>query len=182
MKLALAFLLILALAIFPACTQPAEVPPESSPPLTTTQEETETPSVSEPTPTNSAEEEAETPPPATTEESITEEDIEAARQVVFTYWEAFNNYDIDGVLAFLEESWREDRADDIASEIGQMKGANMTMGVEEEAEPEVTTDGTIVIKMLIDIPIMIMPDRHYIYYLKEIDGEWKIYYAEEVEG
>jgi hypothetical protein len=180
MKLALACLLILALAILPACTQPAEVPPDITPP-TPTQEETETPSLSEPTPTNPTEEEAETPPSATNEESITEEDIEAARQVVFAYWEAFNNYDVDGVLAFLEESWQEDSADDIASEIDQMKGANMTMGVEEEAEPTVTTDGTIVIKMLIDIPIMIMPDRHYSYYLKKIDGEWKIYYAEEVE-
>ena len=108
------------------------------------------------------------------------EDIEAARQVVFAYWEAFNSYDLEGVLAFLEESWREERTESIASEISQMEMADMTMGVEEEAEPEVT-DGTIAIKMFIDIPVIFMPDRHYIYYLKNIEGEWKIYLAEEVE-
>ena len=171
MKLILACLLALALVAVAACTPTAEAPPETSLPPTTP--ETQTPPTTPPptTPT----EEAETPPA-----TITPEDIEAARQVVFAYWEAFNSYDLEGVLAFLEESWREERTESIASEISQMEMADMTMGVEEEAEPEVT-DGTIAIKMFIAIPVIFMPDRHYIYYLKNIEGEWKIYLAEEVE-
>jgi hypothetical protein len=174
MRLTLACLLVLFLIAGAACTQVAETPPETS--LPTTQASPTTPPV-----TTTPAQAEETTPPAT-EEAITTADIEAARQVVFAYWEAFNNYDVDGVLALLEDSWREERADEIASEIGQMEGAGMTMGVEEEAEPEVTAAGTIVIKMLIDIPVPIMPDRHYIYHLKKIDGEWKICSAEEVKG
>jgi hypothetical protein len=175
MRLTFAFLLVLALIAGAACTQAAETPPETTPPTTPiTQAPTTTPA---PTTTVPAEE---TTPPAT-EEPITGTDIEAARQVVFAYWEAYNSYDVDGALALLEDSWQEERADDIASEIDQMESAKMTMGVEEEAEPEVT-EGTIAIKMFIDIPVVFMPDRHYIYYVKKIDGEWKIYSAEEVES
>jgi pyruvate/2-oxoglutarate dehydrogenase complex dihydrolipoamide acyltransferase (E2) component len=176
MRLTLALLLVLALIAGAACTQAAQTPPETSPP--TTAPPTQAPTTTPPPATTAPA--TETAPPAAGE-AITPEGIEAARQVVFAYWEAYNSYDVDGVLALLEDSWREERADDIASEIGQMEGAKITLGVEEEAEPEVT-EGTIAIKMFIDIPIVFMPDRHYIYYLKKIDGEWKIYSAEEVEG
>jgi len=162
MKLTLACLLVLALVAGAACTQVTEAPPETDLSPTTPPPATTTPAQAE-----------ETTPPAT----ITEEDIEAARQVVFAYWEAFNSYDVDGVLAFLEESWREDRADDIAGEIGQMEMFGVTLEVEEEAEPAIT-DETVGIKMLVKTPL---GAKHYIYYLKEIDGEWKIYFAEEVE-
>jgi len=170
MKLTLACLLVLALIAGAACTQVAEAPPETDlPPVA---QEDETPLTSTPTP--EATEGEKTQPPT----AITEEDIEAARQVVFAYWEAFNSYDVDGVLAFLEESWREDRADNIAGEIGQMEMFGVTLEVEEEAEPAIT-DETVGIKMLVKTPL---GAKHYIYYLKEIDGEWKIYFAEEVEG
>lgn len=170
MKLTLAFLLILALVIFPACTQVPEAPPDSTPPPDTTHEEAEVPPPTE-------------PPPATTEEeappAITEEDVEAARQVVFAYLEALNSYDVEGTLAFLEESWREERAESITSEIGQMETLGITLGVEEEAEPVITPEGTIQIKIKLDIPVPIMPDRHVTYHLTKINDEWKIYFVEE---
>jgi len=172
MKLTLACLLVLALVAGAACTQTVEAPPETNLSPATTPAAQALPTTPPPATTNQEQEEA--PPPA----AITEEDIEAARQVVFAYWEAFNSYDLDGVLAFLEESWREDRADDIASEIGQMEMFGVTLEVEEEAEPAIT-DETVGIKMLVKTPL---GARHYIYYLKKIDGEWKIYFAEEVEG
>lgn len=168
MRLMLACLLVLALVAGAACTQVAEAPPETSLPPATT------PEASTPPPTTPAQTEETTPPAATNEE-----DIEAARQVVFAYWEAFNSYDVDGVLALLEESWREERADEIASEIGQMKAFGITLGVEEEAEPAVTDDEMVAIKMFIDVPIIGQKDRHYTYYLKDIEGEWKICSAEE---
>jgi hypothetical protein len=169
MRLTLACLLVLALIAGAACTQVAETPPETTPPTTPiAQAPTTTPP---PTTPSQAEE---TTPPAT-EEAITGADIEAARQVVFAYWEAFNNYDVDGVLALLEDSWREERADDITSEINQMETFGITLNAEEEAEPEVT-DGTVAIKMKIATPL---GDRHYTYHLKKIDGDWKIYSAEE---
>jgi hypothetical protein len=172
MRLTLACLLVLALIAGAACTPVAETPPETSPP--TTAPPTQAPPTTPPPATTPAQVE-ETIPPAT-EEAVTPEDIEAARQVVFAYWEAYNSYDVDGVLALLEDSWREERADEIAGEIGQMKMFGVTLEVEEEAEPAIT-DETVGIEMLVNTPL---GAKHYIYYLKEIGGEWRIYFAEEV--
>jgi hypothetical protein len=168
MKLTLAYLLILVLVIFSACAQPAEAPPDGTPPPDTTQENAEVP----PPPDTTAEEDKETPPPA----AITQEDVDAARQVVFAYLEAFNNYDVEGVLAFLEESWRQEREESLTSEIGQMKTFGVTLGVEEEAEPAINPDETVEIKMKLSTPL---GDRHMTYHLMKINEEWKIYLVEE---
>jgi hypothetical protein len=173
MRLTLACLLVLALIAGAACTQAAEAPPETTLPPTTPV--TQAPPTTPPAATIPTQAE-ETTPPAAAEEAIAGEDIEAARQVVSAYWEAYNSYDVDGVLALLEDSWREERADAIAGEIGQMKTFGITLNAEEEAEPEVTADGTVAIKMKIATPL---GDRHYTYRLKKINGEWKIYSAEE---
>ena len=101
------------------------------------------------------------------------EDEETARQVVFAYWEAFNNYDVEGVLAFLEESYRLEREEGIASEIGQMQSFGVKLGVEEEAEPTTTPEGKVEIKIKLSVP-MGQPDRHITYELVKINGEWKI--------
>ena len=164
MKLTLACLLVLALVASAACTQTVEAPPANG-------EEAEAPLTST-TPPDTAEDE-EAPPPAT----VTEEDIEAARQVVFTYLDALNNYDLEGVLACMEESWGQEREASLTSEIGQMETFGVTLGVEEEAEPAINADETIEIKIKLDVP-MPMPDRHVTYQLMKIDGEWKICFAE----
>jgi hypothetical protein len=171
-KLTLTCLLALALIASAACTQTVETPPETSQ-LAIIQEE-ETPSTSTPTP--EATESEKTQPPATT----TEEDIEAARQVVFAYREAYNNYDVEGALSFLEESHRAEREDEIRSDIAQMDTYNIKLGVEEEAEPEVTADGMVAIYIKLDVPVFGQKDRHVVYKLTELAGEWKICISEDV--
>lgn len=101
------------------------------------------------------------------------EDEAAAREVVFDYWEAFNNYDVEGVLSYLTESYRAEREEGIAGEIAQMQAAKVTLGVSEEAAPTTTTpEGKVEIKILIDVPIL--PDRHVTYQLEKINDDWKI--------
>jgi hypothetical protein len=147
MRLTLACLLVLAIIATAACTQATQTPPETTLPATTPA--TQAPPTTPPPATTA---QATQTPPAT-EEAITEANIEAARQVVLAYWEAYNSYDVDGVLALLEDSWREERADAIAGEINQMKTFGVTLNAEEEAEPEVTADGTVAIKMKIATPL-----------------------------
>ena len=171
MKLTLACLLVLTLIAGAACNQTAEVPPGSHLPPANG-EEAEATTTSTPPPTTPAEEEAEA--------TITEEDVEAARQVVFAYREAFNNYDVEGTLAFLEESLRAEREEAIRSDISQMKSYGIKLGVEEEAEPTVTDDGMVAIYIMLDVPVFGQKDRHVIYYLMEIEGEWKICSYEDV--
>lgn len=112
---------------------------------------------------------AEAPPPP----AITQEDIDAARQVLLEHWDARNSYDAERTLACLEESYRQEIEAEVRSEISQMQGAGITIGVEEEAEPVITDEGVIEIRVLLDLPFPI-PSRHRIYYLMKLDGEWKI--------
>jgi hypothetical protein len=156
MKLTLILLLIPVLVLFAACGQAADEPLAS-----------ETPAESNAPEDNGA-----------VAGTLSQGEIDAARQVVYDYWEAFNAYDVDGVLACLEESYRELRADEIPGEIGQMQSAGVTLGLEEEAEPVVTPEGIVVIQIKLAVPIL--SDRHITYDLVKIDSEWKICDSEEL--
>jgi hypothetical protein len=156
MKLTLILLLIPVLVLFAACGQAAEEPLGTEPP-------------------------AESSAPAdngSVAGTLSQEEIDAARQVVYDYWEAFNAYDVDGVLATLEDSYCQIRADEIPGEIGQMEAAKVQLELEEEAEPVVTPEGIVVIQIKLIVPIL--PDRHITYDLVKIDGEWKICDSEEL--
>jgi hypothetical protein len=156
MKLTLILLLIPILVLFAACGQAAEEPLGSEPPA-----ETETPADN-----------------GEVAGTLSQEEIDAARQVVYDYWEAFNAYDVEGVLACLEDSYCQIRADEIPGEIGQMEAAGVTLELEEEAEPVVTPEGIVVIQIKLIVPVL--PDRHITYDLVKIDGEWKICDSEEL--
>ena len=174
MKLTLACLLVMALVAGAACAQTIETPPEADP--TPTAQVDETPPASTPTPTPEATEEEADQPLAT----ITEVDIEAARQAVFAYREALNNYDLEGTLAFLEESHRAEREEDIRSDIGRMEAVGIHLAVEEEAEPTVTADGKVEIYIKIDVLFFGQKDRHVVYRVMKIEGEWKICESEDL--
>lgn len=156
MKATLILLLIPILVLFAACGQAADEPLA-----------TETPAESAAPADNGA-----------VAGTLSQEEIDTARQVVYDYWEAFNAYDVDGVLACLEESYCQIRADEIPGEIGQMEAAGVTLGVEEEAEPVITPEGMVVIQIELDVPIL--ANRHITYDLVKIDGEWKICDSEEL--
>ncbi|MGD9115815.1 MAG: hypothetical protein PVJ61_01335 [Dehalococcoidia bacterium] len=154
MKLALALFVIPLLVLFAACGQAGE-PANSTP--------------------------AESNAPAdngTVASAFTEDDFAAARQVVFDYWDACNCYDVDAALACLEDSHRQERAADIPGEIAQMEGAGVQLGAIEEAPPSVIDDEIVVITIKLDVPIM--PDRHIVYHLIQVDGDWKICFSEEI--
>jgi hypothetical protein len=108
-----------------------------------------------------------TPPPAT----IAPGDAAAAWQVVSAYWEAFNNYDVEGTLSFLEESYRLEKEASIKSEIGQMQAYGVKLGVEEEAEPTLTAEGKVEIKIKLTTPV---GAKHDTFDLTKINNEWKI--------
>lgn len=158
MKLIPAYLLILALVILSACAQPAEVPPPSAPPpATITQEEAEAPPSS-------------TPPP-----TITQEDMDAARQVIFEYYEAFNNYDLEGALACLEESYAQERAEGLESDMKRAQSFNVTVTPEEEVEPTVTPEGKVLIQIKLKTPL---GTEHVTYHVVKVNGDWKICLSE----
>ena len=113
-----------------------------------------------------------TPPPAT----VTPEDVDDARQVVFEYWDAFNSYDVERALTYLEESYRQEREEDIRSDIGRMRTFGTKLGVEEEAEPAITPEGKVEIRIKLGTPI---GTRHVTYHLVKVNEEWKIGFSAE---
>ncbi len=166
MKLTLILLLIPILVLFAACGQAAEEPVGNGAPTENGAPAEEPVGNGAPTDNGSV------------AGALSQEEIDAARQVVYDYWEAFNAYDVEGVLACLEESYCQVRANEIPGEIGQMEAAGVTLGLEEEAEPVVTPEGIVVIQIKLIVPVL--PDRHITYDLVKIDGEWKICDSEEL--
>jgi hypothetical protein len=150
MKLLVALLLIPALILFAACGQATEEPAANAEPADNGQ----------------------------VAAALSADEIDAARQVVYDYWEAFNAYDAEGVFACLEDAYYELRKDEIPGEIGQMQAAKVQLELEEEAEPVVTADGIVVIQIELDVPVL--PNRHITYDLIKIDGVWKICGSEEL--
>jgi len=62
-------------------------------------------------------------PPSTASSPVSPgptEQIETLRQLAFDYWAAFNVYDKEKVLSFLEESYRTERESRIRSDIGRL--------------------------------------------------------------
>ena len=100
------------------------------------------------------------------------------RQLAFDYWAAFNDYDDDIVVAYLEDGYRQEREEQIRTDIGRIKFFRVTLGVEEQSPPA-----------------MIDPDLWEMYIkMKEptgtrtirmefqlVGGTWKISYSEEVD-
>jgi hypothetical protein len=110
------------------------------------------------------------------QESDVPEDIKDARQVVYDYWDAFNSYDVERVLTFLEDSYRQEREEDIRDEIGKLDFFNVKLAVEEEADPVITPDRIIEIYMSVSTPIGL---KHVTYGLVNVNGVWKIFSSVE---
>jgi len=170
MKTSLALLLLLAALILSGCAQ-SEAALSPTPdtvaavPASTITSTAVTPVASTTAP--AAEQQTNAP---------TQADIEKAKQVVYDYWVAFNSYDVEGVLAYLEETYRQEKAATIETDIGRMKAFGVKLGVEAAGEPSITPDEKIEIKISLKTPI---DTRHNTYRLVEVNGEWKICYSLE---
>ena len=85
---------------------------------------------SSPTPTPSP---APTPSPGPVDDA---DEANALRQLAFAYWEAFNAYDADKALGYLEEDYRRQRNEEVRGEIAQISLFRVKLGVSEETSSE----------------------------------------------
>ena len=102
---------------------------------------------------------------------------EEVRALGLAYWDAFNSYDLDGLLSYLEPTYRDLRKDTLAQEMGQMRSFSVKLGVTVVVEPEDVGEGEV--RMLVDIknPLDI---RRVLMTFQTVDNEWKITYAQEI--
>ncbi len=118
----------------------------------------------EPTPTAAAEGDPET--------------LTALKQLAFEYWIAFNEYDVEKVLSYLEESYRAERAEEIAAEIEQLDLFDVTLGVSERSAPTLLspTEG----EMMLNVREPLGTRKYRVGFVM-VEGEWRISFVGEIE-
>ena len=89
---------------------------------------------------------APTPTAAAAEDA---ERLGALKRLAFDYWIAFNEYDVDKVLSYLEESYRAEREQGVTDEIAQLELFRVTLGVSERSAPALLspTEGEMMLNL-----------------------------------
>ena len=100
------------------------------------------------------------------------------RGLTFDYWDAFNAYDIDTVLGYFETSYRNEREEYLRADIGTLKLFGVKLGVSEESPPTMVAPDEWEMYVAMKEPLGTRIIRMV---FKEIDGEWKVTYSEEVK-
>jgi hypothetical protein len=151
--------LILATMLAAACAGPAAT---AAP----------TPTAS-PTPTPAA-----TPAPsAAAPLESTPADAEALRKLAFAYWDAYNAYDIDTVLSYLEPGERAKREAGIRDEIGRLKTFGVKLGLSEKSPPVLSAPDRGEMLMTMKEPL---GSRTMKMVFLHRDGRWWVTAADEV--
>lgn len=105
-------------------------------------------------------------------------DVETLRDLTFAYWDAFNAYEADTVLSYLEEAYRFQREEEIRADIGRLSLFRVKLGIDEESPP--TSIGTEEAEMFLTLREPLGTRRIRMAFIRE-EAEWKITFAEEVD-
>jgi hypothetical protein len=119
-------------------------------------------------------------PAASTAASATpmaEADAQAVRDLMTAYWTAYNAYDAEKALSYLEEGYRASQDKTVRSEIGQIKTFGVKLGVKEKSAPVLT--GTDQSEMHIDMKTP-TGGRELIMKFTRVGGTWMITDVEEI--
>ena len=104
------------------------------------------------------------------------QEADALRELAFAYWEAFNAYDADKTLGYLEEEYRQQRDEEIRGEIGSIKLFGIKLGVSEETPPSIVSNDEREMYLTMKEPL---GKRRIRMAFREVKGEWKIIFVEE---
>ena len=160
-------------------SEPEQADPIATPiPSATTQPKQVEPTA---TPEPSPQSEPQTADPTTTPEPSPQldiEDINALSKLTFAFWDAYNAYDGDKTLGYLEESYRQLRGEEIRDNIGLMKLFGVKLELSEESPPHMINDGEWEMHMTMKEPL---GTRRIRMAFRQVEGEWKIVFAEQVQ-
>ena len=113
--------------------------------------------------------------PSPVEDSQAQE-ADALRQLAFAYWEAFNAYDADRALGYLEENYRQQRDEEVRGEIELVKLFGVKLGVSEDTPPQIVSQDEREMYLTMKEPL---GTRRVRMAFREVAGEWRITFAEE---
>ena len=121
----------------------------------------------------------ERPQVAPTEEpQVDPQEADALRKLAFAYWEAFNAYDADRALGYLEEDYRQQQDSAVRDDIGLIKLFSVKLGVSEETPPQVVGNDEWEMYLTMKEPL---GTRRIRMAFQKVEGEWKITFAEEAK-
>ncbi|MDP3062752.1 MAG: hypothetical protein Q8O40_06025 [Chloroflexota bacterium] len=100
------------------------------------------------------------------------------RKLTFAYWEAFNAYDVERVLAYLEAAYRAEREGQIRTDIGRIKTFGVKLGVSEASPPQASGDGQWEMYLNMKEPL---GTRRIRMAFRQAEGDWTITYSQEVQ-
>jgi hypothetical protein len=106
------------------------------------------------------------------------QEADALRELAFAYWEAFNAYDADKALGYLEEEYRQQRDEEIRGEIGSIKLFGIKLGVSEKTPPSIVSNDEREMYLTMKEPL---GERRIRMAFREVKGEWRIIFAEEAK-
>lgn len=100
------------------------------------------------------------------------------RDLALAYWEAFNAYETEHVLAYLETDYRLEREEEIQDDIGRLSTFGVKLGISELSPPVML--GSDRAEMYIEMSEPLGKRRIRMGFLL-VDGDWVIDFAEESE-
>jgi hypothetical protein len=69
---------------------------------------------------------------------ISAEDAKAVRDLAFGFWDAYNAYDPERAISYLDESYRPAKEKVVRNEIGRIKTFGVQLGMSEKTAPVLT--------------------------------------------
>jgi predicted small secreted protein len=105
-------------------------------------------------------------------------DAQAVRDMATAYWAAYNSYDIEKTLSYLDESYRPSQEKTIRSEIGQLKTFGVKLGVSEKSAPVLTGSDQAQMYLTMKEPT---GSRTMLMKFTRAGGTWTITYVQEVK-
>ena len=104
-------------------------------------------------------------------------DINAVRELAFAFWEAYNAYDPDKALSYLEETYRQERDVPLRENVATIKLFSVKLEMSEESPPHMIGDGEWEMHMTMKTPLDVRRIRMS---FRKVEGEWKLTFAEQV--
>ena len=99
------------------------------------------------------------------------------RDLGLAYWDTYNSYDLEALLAYLEPSYRDEQEGVLRSKIRLLKLFRVKLGVSVASEPEYTGPNGAQMYVRITEPL---GSRHVLMRFQK-DSRWMITYAQEVQ-
>ena len=109
---------------------------------------------------------------------ISAEDAKAVRALAVDYWAAYNAYDADKEVSYLDESIGAAKEKSVRDEVGRIKTFGVQLGVSEKSAPVLTAPGQAEMYLNVKEPT---GTRTVLMKVARRGDAWAITYVEEVQ-